>query len=170
MKLNYQSLTSSLVMILSYRLAVAQQVPVGLTLSVLRGDHATHGAHQKHYENPMVKLTDPARRPISGAKVTFRAPEKGASATFKDGSRTFAAITGPEGEAEAIGFRPNSHSGQFNIHVIAEYQGQTVTTDLMQTNTVRLKTNKVAVVLLVAGIVGSAVLLFVSVQHLVGKR
>src|ERR1700722_9196308 len=119
--------------LLCCQIALAQQTSVAFTIGIVQGDGAVNFVNRKPAQVPVVKVEDSSGRALAGAKVSFQAPESGPSATFK-GALTYAAITGPDGTAKAAGFTPNSEPGQFMVHVVAEYDGQTADKQLTQSN------------------------------------
>jgi hypothetical protein len=153
-------------------LAFAQQGPSKIKISVMQGDGVTNVARHNQPQAPIIKVEDSDGHPIENAKVTFRVPNSGASAVFKNGERAFTATTGRDGRAEAAGFTPNAQPGQFNIQVAIEYQGDKAETHLMQTNAARAGGNGKAIAILIAAgaaVVVGVIVIFKSVQKRVGK-
>ena len=62
---------------------------------------------------------------------------------FPNGSHTLV-TTDETGHAVARGLRPNSASGQFQIHVNASYQGRTTSKNISQTNAILTAAGTVA--------------------------
>jgi hypothetical protein len=127
-------LGSVISVLLCAQLAAGQQSPGNMTITVVQGNGVINNVRQLRPEPPIVKVLDASGRPIKGAAVTFRAPESGASATFKGGKKTLTTTTDDDGQATATGFRPNKEIGQFNIQVSAAYAGGETTANLAQTN------------------------------------
>jgi hypothetical protein len=119
--------------LLCCQITLAQQTSVGFTIGIVQGDGAVNFVNHKPAQVPVVKVEDSSGHALAGAKVSFQAPDSGPSATFK-GSLTYAAVTGPDGTAKAAGFTANSEPGQFMVHVVAEYDGQTADRQLTQNN------------------------------------
>ena len=119
--------------LLCCQIALAQQAPVAFTIGVIQGDGAVNFVNHRPAQVPAVKVEDPSGHPIAGAKVTFQAPDSGPSAIFK-GARTYAAVTGSDGTAKAVGFTPNALPGPFLVHVVAEYEGQAADKQIQQNN------------------------------------
>jgi hypothetical protein len=119
--------------LLCCQLALSQQTPAAFTIGVVQGDGAVNYVNQKPEQVPVVKVEDTSGHALAGAKVSFETPDSGPSATFK-GARTYAGITGRDGLVRAQGFTPNSEPGQFMVHVVAEYDGQTADKQLPQNN------------------------------------
>ena len=115
------------------QLALAQQVPAGLTINVVQGNGAVNSVNEKPAQVPVVRVQDSTGHAVSGAKVKFQAPDSGPSATFK-GALTYAAVTGRDGIARAAGFIPNGEAGAFALNVVAEYDGQTAQQQVTQNN------------------------------------
>jgi hypothetical protein len=119
--------------LLSCHIILAQQVPAGLTIKVVQGDGAVNLVNQKPLQVPAVRVADSSGRAVPGAKVSFRTPDSGPSATFQ-GALAVSAVTGPDGIARASGFTPNGEAGPFAVNVIAEYDGQTAQQQVTQNN------------------------------------
>ena len=119
--------------LLCCQMAVAQQSQAAFTVGIVRGEGAVNFVNQKPEQVPVVKVEDASGHALAGAKVSFETPDSGPSATFK-GARTYAGITGRDGLVRAQGFTPNSEAGQFMVHVVAEYDGQTADKQLPQNN------------------------------------
>jgi len=119
--------------LLCCQIAVAQQPPVALTIAVVQGNGAVNYVNHKPTQVPVVKVADSSGRGLAGAKVSFEAPQSGPSATFK-GARMYAGVTGSDGTLKAAGFAPNAEAGAFMVHVVAEYEGQTVDKQIPQNN------------------------------------
>jgi hypothetical protein len=112
------------------------QEPAGrkLNIIVIEGDGAINNIRRRTAREPIVQVEDENRRPVAGATVTFLLPGDGPGAALRDGSRSFTAITGPDGRAVLRGLRPNSTPGEFQIQVNASYQGITGSAVITQTN------------------------------------
>jgi hypothetical protein len=119
--------------LLCCQLALAQHAPVNFTVGIVQGDGAVNFVSHKPAQVPVVKVEDSSGHALAGAKVSFQAPDSGPSATFK-GARTYAAITGADGTAKALGFTPNAETGRFMVNVVAEYEGQTAEKQMAQNN------------------------------------
>jgi len=119
--------------LLCCQITLAQQTPVAFTIGVIQGDGAVNFVNRKPAQVPAVKVEDSSGHPIAGAKVTFQAPDSGPSAIF-NGARMYAAVTGRDGTAKAVGFTPNTVTGPFMVHVLAEYEGQATDKQIQQSN------------------------------------
>ena len=119
--------------LLCWQVLMAQQPPVALTIDVVQGNGSVNFIHHKPAQVPVVKVEDSAGRALAGAKVSFQAPQSGPGATFR-GALTYSAVTGRDGTARAAGFLPNAETGQFMVHVVAEYEGQTADRQISQNN------------------------------------
>ena len=119
--------------VLSWNLVLAQQAPAGLTIKVVQGDGAVNFVNQKPLQVPVVRVADSSGHAVTGAKVSFRAPDSGPSATFQ-GALTLSAVTGRDGIARAAGFTPTGDAGAFALNVTAEYDGQTAQQQVTQNN------------------------------------
>jgi hypothetical protein len=105
-----------------------------LKIAVLEGDRAVNDIRKRTAREPVVEVRDAADRPVTGASVTFLLPDSGPSGVFPNGSRLVSTTTDENGQAAAIGLRPNTVAGEFQIRVTASYQGQTASATLTQTN------------------------------------
>ena len=111
-----------------------------LQIIILEGDGAINNIRQRTAREPVVQVVDENRKPVAGAMVLFTLPERGAGATFSDGSRTIISYTDAQGKASARGLKPNSTAGQFQIAVNASYQGMVSTATISQVNVVSAAT------------------------------
>ena len=109
--------------------ALAQGAAPGIKLSVREGDGALNNIKVMRAKEPVVVVTDASDRPVAGASVTFILPELGPGAIFPQGYST-----GADGVATGRGMKPNNVVGEFEIRVVASYQGQTARAVLRQTN------------------------------------
>ena len=72
----------------------------------------------------IVQVEDTNHKPVAGAYVTFTLPGDGPGGLFTNGSRIVMTTTDQSGRATAMGLRPNSMAGNFQVRVTANYQGQ----------------------------------------------
>ena len=77
--------------------------------------------------------------PIAGAVIVFVIlltidDDKGPSATFADGSRSYVTRTDAEGKAVAKGLRPNQIDGKYQLSVETSYGGLRASTEVSLTN------------------------------------
>jgi len=105
-----------------------------LKIVVVEGAGAKNVVQQITAKPLIVRVEDDNGRPIPGATVVFTAPEGGPSGEFANDSPTTRLITSPEGLANAGTFHPNALAGPYQIQVRAEFQGQTATASILQTN------------------------------------
>lgn len=83
----------------------------------------------------VVRVTDDAGNPITGAAVVFQLPFDGPGGAFAEDSRFATVITDSEGLAAAKGFQPNTTPGEYRITVTASYRDyQSTTARVTQTN------------------------------------
>ncbi|HTS26067.1 MAG TPA: hypothetical protein VMH81_09330 [Bryobacteraceae bacterium] len=120
-------------LLLCWQIALAQQPHAAFSIAIVQGDGAVNYVNQRPPQVPAVRIEDPSGNAVAGAKVIFETPDSGPSATFK-GARTYAAVTGRDGTARAVGFTPNAEAGAFTMHVVAEYDGQTADKQVTQNN------------------------------------
>ena len=112
----------------------ASQSGSGLSLSVIEGHGAINSITRNTAFEPVVEVRDAAGRPVEGASVAFTLPTVGPGATFPDGSKVLLTQTDGAGRATARGLRPNRATGQFEIHVRANYNGDSASATITQTN------------------------------------
>ena len=105
-----------------------------LKVEILDGEGALNNIKLRTAREPIVQVTDENHKPVAGAAVLFALPNDGPGGTFLDGSRTITVTTDENGRAVARGLRPNSHTGQFEIRVTANFQGQIGHALVHQTN------------------------------------
>lgn len=113
--------------------AQAPQAPK-LQILILEGDGAINNIRQRTAREPIVQVQDENHKPVAGAVVLFALPERGAGGVFPNGSTSLTVTTDAQGRAVAAGLRPNSVSGNFQIHVTASHQGQTANATINQSN------------------------------------
>jgi hypothetical protein len=112
----------------------AQAPPTGLNINILEGEGAINNIKQRTAREPIVQVEDENHRPIAGAIVIFTLPDRGASGVFANGSRSMTVTTDAQGQARAVGLRPNNAEGQMQIQVSVSYQGLTASAVITQTN------------------------------------
>lgn len=133
----------------------------GLTVAVREGEGALNNIRTMRAKEPVVVVQDANQRPVAGATVTFLMPELGASGAFASGT-SLMVTTGEDGMAVGKGLKPNNVVGEFEIRVVASYQGQTARAVIHQTNAAPKASmasggKKTAVLLAVIGGAGAAV-------------
>jgi hypothetical protein len=106
----------------------------GLRIDVLEGSDAKNVVQQIAPKAIIVRVQDSNNRPVSGATVEFSAPQVGPSGDFENDSRTIRILTAPDGRAGAGPYHPNSITGNYQIRVTADFQGQTGAIAVPQTN------------------------------------
>jgi hypothetical protein len=136
-----------------------------LTVQVVEGQNAINNISRNTAYEPVVEVLDAAGKPVAGASVSFVLPSIGPGALFPDGSRTLMIQTDATGRASGRGLRPNNQVGQFEIRVVASYQGQSATAIVTQTNAAPVVTSsrsgkKLAIILGIVG--GGAVAAFAA--------
>ena len=130
-----RSLAVVMCQLLILHTALAQQIAgqSGLRIVIVGGDGARNFIQQIPPE-PLVVRIEGNRGPVAGAMVTFTAPPAGASGQFSNGSINITAATDADGLAIVGGFHPNAIAGSYQIRVRAEFQGQTATANIRQSN------------------------------------
>jgi hypothetical protein len=127
-----------------------------LTVQVVEGQNAINNIGRNTAYEPIVEVRDAAGKAVPGASVSFVLPTIGPGALFPDGSRELMVQTDATGRAAGRGLRPNNQVGQFEIRVIAAFEGARATTTVTQTNAAPVVTStrsgkKLAIIL---GLVG----------------
>ena len=118
-----------------YRMQAQATTPAPkLVISILDGEGALNDIRQRTAREPIVEVQDENHKPIAGAAILFTLPGSGPSGVFANGLQTFSTVTDATGRAVATGLRPNSISGSYDIHVTANYQGETAQTTIHQQN------------------------------------
>jgi hypothetical protein len=130
----------------------------GLRIAVVQGEGAKNVSEQIAPKPLLVRVFDATGRPLEGAAVTFTAPERGPSGDFSNDSRTIRVPTASDGTANAGPYHPNATTGSYGIQVRAEFQGQTATVLISQTNLARAAGHKktIAILALIAAAGGAA--------------
>jgi hypothetical protein len=134
-------------------------------VEVVEGDGAINNIRLHRAKEPMVRVVDSTGQPLPDVAVTFLLPESGASGTFADGLTSLTIMTDANGQAVGRGLHPNNHTGEFQIRVMASYQGEAVTAVVTQTNAEPVQaggsSKKILIVALLGGAAaaGAAVLL-----------
>ena len=112
----------------------AQPTTDGLKIVIIKGANSTNSIFRKFAEQPVVEIRDVDDKPVAGAEVIFQVPWTGPGAAFDDWLRALVVQTGPDGRAATRGMAPNNEEGQFNIKVMANYQGKSAVAVIPQTN------------------------------------
>lgn len=105
-----------------------------LVITILDGEGALNDIRQRTAREPIVQVEDENHKPIAGAAVLFTLPSSGPGGAFADGAQTFSTVTDNAGRAVAHGLRPNSLSGNYNIHVRVSFNGSSTETNIHQQN------------------------------------
>jgi len=106
----------------------------GLQIVVVDGQGARNITSQIAARPIVVRIQDANNRPVGGATVIFSAPQSGPSGDFANDARDVQVVTGPDGVANAGPFHPNASAGPYQITVRAQYQQQTASANILQTN------------------------------------
>lgn len=102
-------------------IAQAPAAPNRMFIQILDGEGALNDIRGRTAREPIVEIDDENHKPIAGAVVLFSSPSSGPSATFANGLSTFQTTTLADGRATATGFKPNAHSGSYQIQVSATF-------------------------------------------------
>src|SRR5579859_5865700 len=97
--------------------------PDRLKITILDGEGALNNIKLRTAREPIVQVTDENHKPVAGATVVFLLPGNGPGGTFIGGTKTMTVTTDQNGQAVARGLKPNGQSGQFVIHVTANFEG-----------------------------------------------
>jgi hypothetical protein len=144
---------------------VLAQQPAGgqrsLRIVVVEGEGSRNVVQQIPPRPLIVRIDDANGRPVQGAIVTFTAPQIGPSGEFENDQRTLRVVTGPDGLVSAGEYHPNAITGQYQIRVNVEFQGETAVSLISQTNVEeRRGKGKLIAVLAIVGAAAAAVVAF----------
>lgn len=106
----------------------------GLRIYVLQGEQAVNNVRTGAATAPVVEVRDANDFPVAGAEVTFRTPERGASATFEGGRHEYTNRTDAKGQVSAGRMTPNGVEGVFSIQVLAKLEDRTGMAVIRQRN------------------------------------
>jgi len=98
---------------------VAVVSPLILQIRIVEGEGESYAAGSRAVKGITVEITDEAGHPVTGAAVSFRLPEDGASGVFQNGTRTEIASTGASGRATVWGMKWNKVTGPVVVRVTA---------------------------------------------------
>lgn len=105
-----------------------------LKVLVLEGENATHNLKRKAVSPTVIEVRDERNKPVGGAVVRFKAPERGPGGWFGDGDHISTVYTDANGQAALTGFVPNDREGTFSLAVLASYGGREGETFINQEN------------------------------------
>jgi hypothetical protein len=130
--------------------------PAGqLNIVVLEGAGGINNIRARTGQAPAVRVEDEQKHVIPGAVVVFLLPSQGPSGSFSKGDKTLTVTTDAQGQAAAVGLKPNSMSGQVDIRVNASYQGRTARATITQFNmavpSAKGGSGKIVIILAIAG-------------------
>ena len=108
--------------------------PPQLRIVVLEGERAINNTSQRRARDPVVQVFDQSNMPVNGTVVTFLLPDTGPGGEFPGGVQNLAIVTDSKGRALGRGLVPNRSPGEFQIRVVASYQGQMSSAVIHQTN------------------------------------
>ena len=106
--------------------------PAGLNLVIVEGEGAINNIRQRVSRDPIVRVEDTDRKPVTGAVVVFTLPTEGATGEFGGGSKSVTVTTDAQGLAKAQGLRMGGIGGKLPIRVTASYRGVTATITITQ--------------------------------------
>jgi hypothetical protein len=98
---------------------LAAQEPSSLQLHVIEGEGVVYPIASRATRGITVQVTDPAKRPVQGATVSFQLPRDGPGGVFATGSKTEIATTGADGRASVWGMQWNRTPGSFEVRITA---------------------------------------------------
>jgi len=114
--------------------AEAQAPQPRIDVVVVSGEGGVNSLLGPVSQDPVVRIEDQNRQPVSGAIVTFNLPISGTSGEFGNGIKNLNVVTGADGLAAARGLRTNDVPGRFQILITASYRGLTARGLINQTN------------------------------------
>ena len=129
-------LAISLSVVLAFPIFLSAQQSGGLKIIPVAGEGAINNIEKRVIVEPIVEVQDDQGRPIEGAKVEFRCPTSGPSATFFGASPALTVETDAAGRARANGMSPNAEEGTFAVQITATHEGRTATAMMTQTNAI----------------------------------
>jgi hypothetical protein len=146
-------------------LAQTPAEPNRMFIQILDGEGALNDIRSRTAREPIVQIEDENHKPIAGAVVIFSTPDSGPSAIFSNGLTSFETTTGADGRATAVGLKPNSVSGAFQIQVSATVGALSSVAVINQTNTGKTTTQShhsshglpIKAIAIVSGIAGGAI-------------
>ena len=143
-------------LLLSVQPAFAQR---GVRIVVVEGANTRNVVRQIAPRPLTVRIQDSNGRPIAGAIVEFSAPEGGPSGVFENDSFTISVVSDVDGLASARGYHPNSITGAYNIRARAQFEGETVTTGIPQTNIEQQRSRRkmIAILAIAGAAIGAAI-------------
>jgi hypothetical protein len=152
----FQALVVVICHLLALQPAFSQQAGVqrGLKIVIVEGGGARNVVRQIPPRPLAVRILDANDQPVAGATVDFSAPQVGPSGEFANDSRSYSVTSDQDGLAVASGYHPNSIEGPYQIRVRAEFQGQTASELIPQTNIAQKKGR--GKLYAIIGIVGAA--------------
>jgi hypothetical protein len=112
----------------------AQPNAENLKIVVVEGEGGINNISQHTTPLTTVRVEDEGQHPLSDATVVFALPTDGPSGAFQNGAKTLTITTNEQGLASARGLRPNTVSGEMQIHVNASYEGRTARATITQFN------------------------------------
>jgi hypothetical protein len=115
--------------------AQAPAAPNRMFIQILDGEGALNDIRGRTAREPIVEIDDENHKPIAGAVVLFTSPSSGPSATFANGLSTFQTTTLADGRATATGFKPNGHSGSYQLQVSATFGALSTVAVINEVNT-----------------------------------
>ena len=105
----------------------------GLRIRVIEGEAAINIINRGTAVAPIVEVRDSNDLPVAGAIVRFTVRPGGSSLTFANGQTVQTVTTDATGRAAASGLTPVTE-GKLQIDVEVQFQGQTATTSIAQSN------------------------------------
>ncbi|MBV9760186.1 MAG: hypothetical protein JO340_06460 [Acidobacteriaceae bacterium] len=112
----------------------AQSNPAKLNINVVEGAGAVNNIRTRAAREFTVEVDDENDHPVSGAVVTFLAPNEGPGGSFAGDTQLLTVMTDKDGRAIAGSFRPNNSVGDYNIQVTATLGEETGSATISQSN------------------------------------
>jgi len=105
-----------------------------LKIVVVEGEGGINNIRQHTTQLPTVRVEDEKQHPVAGAVVVFALPTDGPSGVFQNSAKTLTVTTDANGLASARGLKPNTVSGEMQIHVNVSHEGRTGRATITQFN------------------------------------
>lgn len=114
--------------------AVASAAPKALIISILEGEGDLNDVRARTAREPIVQVEDENHKPVAGALVLFAIPGNGTVSASFSGLSQLTVRTGADGRAVGRGYRVTSHTGNFEIQVVATVAAVKAEIFIHQTN------------------------------------
>jgi hypothetical protein len=106
---------------------------IGLHITIVSGQDLTNVAGRKTGPGSVIEVDDRNNQPVEGASVTVVSPGNGPGLVFRNGSRSFSAVTDSRGRVNT-GIATPVNVGNFQLVVTAFYHGDKASAVIGQSN------------------------------------